>query len=141
MFLNRIKLERAVIFIEGILSAVTLIFPPKIFAETFRAGANQVREDFFGNYLTILCLRNFIEKLCAACKVVVLNIIYRSYNRKTSLNVKNVNDCLNSLNIDVVNSRNVGGNCLNNSGLHLNSTVLGEPAIKFIKKMKIISKN
>ena len=50
------------------------------------------------------------------------NLIYRSNNVKASLTVKNVNDHLDALNIDVVDNRNIVGNCLNNSGLHLNST-------------------
>ena len=69
----------------------------------------------------ILSLKNFIEKLCATWKVIVSNLIYRSDNGKASLTVKNVNHHLHALNIDVVDNRNTGGNCLNNSGLHLNS--------------------
>ena len=45
-------------------------------------------------------------------------------------NVKNVNDHLDALNIDVVGNNNIGGNCLNNNGLHLNSTGYGIRAIK-----------
>ena len=72
------------------------------FTETFsRAGANQVREDFLGNYLSILSLKNFIKKLRPACKVIVSKIIYPSDNGKTSLSVKNVNR-LYILDIDVV---------------------------------------
>ena len=69
----------------------------------------------------ILSLKNFIEKLCTTWKVIVSNLIYRSDNGKASLTVKNVNHHLHALNIDVVDNRNTGGNCLNNSGLHLNS--------------------
>ena len=69
----------------------------------------------------ILSLKNFIEKLCTTWKVIVSNLIYRSDNGKASLTVKNVNHHLDALNIDVVDNRNTGGNCLNNSGLHLNS--------------------
>ena len=73
------------------------------FTETFsRAGANQVREDFLGNYLSILSLKNFIKKLRPACKVIVSKIIYPSDNGKTSLSVKNVNNRLYILDIDVV---------------------------------------
>ena len=89
----------------------------------------------------ILSLKNFIEKLCPTCRVIVSNLIYRSDNGKVSLTVKNVNDHRDTLNLDVVNNRNVGGNCLNNSGLHLNSTGYGKLAINFIKKMKNLSKN
>ena len=69
----------------------------------------------------ILSLKNFIEKLCTTWKVIVSNLIYRSDNGKASFTVKNVNHHLHALNIDVVDNRNTGGNCLNNSGLHLNS--------------------
>ena len=75
------------------------------------------------------------------CKVTISNIIYRSDNGKASLTVKTVNDHLEALNIDIVDNRNIGGNCLNNSGLHLNSTGYGKLAINFIKKMKTLSKN
>ena len=72
----------------------------------------------------ILSLKNFIEKLCTTWKVIVSNLIYRSDNGKASLTGKNVNHHLHALNIDVVDNRNTGGNCLNNSGLHLNSICL-----------------
>ena len=72
----------------------------------------------------ILSLKNFIEKLCTTWKVIVSNLIYRSDNGKASLTVKNVNHHLDALNVDVVDNRNTGGNCLNNSGLHLNSICL-----------------
>ena len=62
------------------------------------------------------------------------NIIYRSDNGKASLTVKNVNDHLDALNIDDVDNRNIGGNCLNNRGLHLNRTKYGKLAINLVKK-------
>ena len=80
----------------------------------------------------MLSLKNFIEKLCPTCKVIRSNLIYRSDNEKASLTVKNVNDHLDALNIEVVDNKNIGGNCLNNSGLHLNSTGYGKLAINFI---------
>ena len=58
------------------------------------------------------------------------NLIYRSDNGKASLTVKNDNDHLDALNIDLVGNRNIGGNCLNNIGLHLNSTGYGKLAKK-----------
>ena len=67
-------------------------------------------------------------------KVIKLNIIYQSDNGKSSLTV-------NALNIDVLDNKNMGGNCLDNSGLHLNSTGYRKLVINFIKKMKILSKN
>ena len=51
------------------------------------------------------------------------------------LTVKYVNDHLDALNIAVVDNRNIGGNCLNNIGLYLNSTGCGKLAINFIKKI------
>ena len=45
----------------------------------------------------------------------------RSDNGKASVTAQNVNDHLDALNIDVVDNRNIGGNCLNNISLHLNS--------------------
>ena len=63
------------------------------------------------------------KKFRPTCKVIVSNIIYRSDNGKASLTVKNVNDHMDDLNRDVVDNRNIGGNFLNNSGLHLNSTI------------------
>ena len=57
-----------------------------------------------------------------------------SDNGKASLIVKNVNDHLGALNIDVADNRNIGDNCISNSGLHLNSTGYGKVAINFIKK-------
>ena len=58
---------------------------------------------------------------------------------KASLTVKNVNDHLDALNIDVVDNRNIGGNCLTKNEIHLNSTGNGKLAINFIKKMKNLS--
>ena len=71
-------------------------------------------------------------------KVIVSNTIHRSDNGKASLTVKNVNDHLDALNIHVVANVNIGGNCLTNSGLHVNSTGYGKLAINFIKKMKTL---
>ena len=82
----------------------------------------------------ILSLKNFIEKLCPTCKVIVSNLIYRSDIGKFPLTLKNVNDHVKDLNIDVVDKRNTGGNRLNNGGLHLNITEYGKLAINFIKK-------
>ena len=65
------------------------------------------------------------------------NLIYRSDNGKASLTVKNDNDHLDAVNIDLVGNRNIRGNCLNNTGLHLNSTGYG----KLAKKIKNLSKN
>ena len=70
----------------------------------------------------ILSLTNFIEKLCPTCKDIVSNIIYRLDTGKASLTVKNVNCHLDALNIDVVDNKNISGNCLNIRGLHFNST-------------------
>ena len=44
-----------------------------------------------------------------------------------------ITDHLKALNIDVAGSRNIGGNCLNNSGLHLNRTRYGKRANNFMK--------
>ena len=60
---------------------------------------------------------------------------------KMLLTVKYVNNHLDALNIAVVDNRNIGGNCLNNSGLYLNSTGCGKMAINFIKKNKNLSNN
>ena len=87
----------------------------------------------------LLSLKSFIEKLCPTCKVTVSNLICRSDNGKASLTVKNVNYQLDALNIDVGDNSNIGGNYLNNSRLHLNSTGYGKPAI--YKKMKNLGKN
>ena len=73
----------------------------------------------------ILSLKN----LCPTWKVIASNLIYRSDNGKASLPVKNINDHLDALNTDVVDNKNIGGNCLNNSGLHLNSTGYGKLAV------------
>ena len=81
----------------------------------------------------ILSLKNFIEKFRPKCKVIVSNIIYRSFE-KVSLTVKNINNYLDALNRDVVDNRNIGGSFLTNSGLLLNSTGYGKLAINFIKK-------
>ena len=62
----------------------------------------------------ILFLKSYIEKLRPKCNVVVSNIIYWSDNGKDSLTVKNLNDHLDALNIDVVDNRNIGRNCLTN---------------------------
>ena len=53
------------------------------------------------------------------------NLICRSDNGKAFLTVKNVNDHLDALNIDAMFNNNIGGNCLSNSGLRLNSTGYG----------------
>ena len=107
-----------------------------------RVGTNNSMNETSRDILNeILSLKNFIEKLCPTYKVIVSNLIYQSDNGKASLTVKNVNNYLDALNIDVVDNRNIGGNCFKNGGLHLNSTRYGKLAINFMKKMKNLSKN
>ena len=90
----------------------------------------------------ILSLKNFIEKLCSTCKVILSNLIYLSDNRKASLTVKTVNDHLNAFNINELDNKNIGENRLNNSALHLNSIIYGKLTINFIKtQRKILIKN
>ena len=89
----------------------------------------------------ILPLKNFIEKFCPACKVIVSYVVYPSDNGEAYLTVKNVNDHLDALNIDVVDNIHISRNCLKNSGLHLNSTVYGKLVMNFMTKMKVLSKN
>ena len=84
----------------------------------------------------ILSLKNCVEKSCPTCKVTASNIIYLSNNGKAPLTVKNVNDQLDALNIDVVYNKNIGGNYLNNSVLILNSTGCGKLAIR--NKLKLM---
>ena len=55
---------------------------------------NLVNETSRGILNEIFSLKNFIEKLCPTCKVIVSNLIYWSNNEKVSLTVKNVNDHL-----------------------------------------------
>ena len=76
---------------------------------------NSVNETSRENLNGILSLKNFIEKSCPTYKVILPNVIYQSENVKASLTFKNVNDHLDALNIEVVDNRNIGGNCLNNS--------------------------
>ena len=103
------------------------------------SSVNETSRDILNE---ILSLKNLIEKLRSKCKVIVSNIIYRSDNGKDFLTViLNLNDHLDALSIDVVDNRNIGGNCLTNSGLYLNSTGYAKLAINFIKKMKTLSKN
>ena len=66
MILSRVKLDRALMFIKYIISAIPLIFPPKtsiwkkngvvciILAESSRAGEKWGRGDLLRKYLTIL---------------------------------------------------------------------------------------
>ena len=103
------------------------------------SSVNETSRDILNE---ILSLKNLIEKLRSKCKVIVSNIIYRSDNGKDFLTViLNLNDHLDALSIDVLDNRNIGGNCLTNSGLYLNSTGYAKLAINFIKKMKTLSKN
>ena len=92
-------------------------------------SVNETSQDILNG---ILSLKNFIEKLRPKCKVIVSNTIHQSDNGKASLRVKNVNDHLDASNIHVVDNRNIGGNCLTNSGLHVNSTGYGKLAINLI---------
>ena len=85
-------------------------------------------------------IKNFeifwMEHYLQTCNVILSNIIYRSDNKKASLTVKIVNDHLDAWSIDIADSRNIGGSCLANRGLHLNSTGYDMLVINFIKKMK-----
>ena len=57
-------------------------------------SVNETSRDILNEMLS---LKNFIEKLCPTCQVIVSNSIYRSDNKKASLTVKNVNDHLDAL--------------------------------------------
>ena len=48
---------------------------------------------------------------------------------RENLTVKNINNHLHNLNIDVVDNKNINECYLNNSKLHLYMTVYGKPAI------------
>ena len=104
-------------------------------------GINNSVNETSRDILNEISLKNFIEKMCPTCKVTKPNLVYRSDNGKALLPVKNVNDHLDALNINVMDNRNIGGNCLNNGKLHLNSTGYGKLAITFLKKMKNLRKN
>ena len=49
---------------------------------------NSVKETSKDILNEMLSLKNFIEKLCPTCQVIVSNSIYRSDNKKASLTVK-----------------------------------------------------
>ena len=97
-----------------------------IFHDASNNSVNETSRDILNE---ILYLKNFIEKLCPACKVIVSNLIYRSDSGKTSLTIKNVNDHLDAVNTDVAYNNNICGNYLNISGLPLNSTEYGKLAL------------
>ena len=76
-------------------------------------GTNNLVNETSRNILNkTLSLKNFIEQFCPTCKVIESNLIYRPDNGKLSLTINNDNDHLDA----IVDDRNVGGNCLNNSG-------------------------
>ena len=68
-------------------------------------GTNNSVNEASGDILNEYYLWKTIEKLCPRCKVIVSNLIYRLDNGKASRNVKDVNDCLDALKVDVVDNR------------------------------------
>lgn len=58
----------------------------------------------------ILSLKNLL-KHCLSWIVIVLNVTNRSDNGKVSLTVENLNDHRDPLKIDVMDKRNIVGNC------------------------------
>ena len=54
------------------------------------------------------------------CQVVIPNIIMRNDNGKAQLTVRNVNELLNSMDLDVVGNRNIG------AGLSMNILHVGD---------------
>ena len=88
----------------------------------------------------ILTFKNDIEKKLPSSKVLISNIVKRC-NGKASLTIKNFNEHLKELAIDVIDNDNITGDCLGRKGLHLNKKGNGRLALNFIHKIRTISKD
>ena len=83
-----------------------------------------------------------IHKNCLRhCQVVVINIITRTDNGKAELTIRNVKEHVNSMELDIVDNKNIGANELIKGGLHLNDWESGKLPISFVKKIKTLHKN
>ena len=87
-----------------------------------------------------LSLKHFIESSLSNSMVIISNIIHRSDNAKSVLTLKNYNNHLKELDIDIIDNSNIHGECLTRKGLHLNNRVSGKLAINMIRKIRSFAK-
>ena len=71
----------------------------------------------------------------------MINIITRTDNGKAELTIRNVKEHVNSMELDIVDNKNIGANELIKGGLHLNDWESGKLPISFVKKIKTLHKN
>ena len=83
-------------------------------------------------------LKALVQKDLPDCNVWISNLTLRTDNTKASLTVKNVNQHLSTLplQLDIIDNSNISNAGLSRGGLHLNSKGLGKLPINFIKKIK-----
>ena len=84
----------------------------------------------------ILNLKTFIQNSLPQCKVIISSVINRTDDGKAPLTVENLNNHLNSLQLDIVDNSTIRKECLNKKGLHLTKKGTGKLAINFINKIR-----
>ena len=73
---------------------------------------NCVNESFCVALDKILNLKTFIQNSLPQYKVTISNVINRTVDGKASLTVENLNNHLNSLELDIVDNSTIGKDCL-----------------------------
>jgi len=84
----------------------------------------------------LLILKNHIKLSLPKCTVLMSNIIDRFDNAKAAITIKNFNQHLNELSVEIVENSNIGRDCLGKKGLHLNRKGSGKLAINILNKLR-----
>ena len=86
----------------------------------------------------ILNLKTFIQNSLPQCKVIISNVINRKKKLYGPFLVKNVNNPLNSLKLDIIDNSTIGKECLGKKDLHLTQRGTSKLTINFINKISIL---
>ena len=85
-------------------------------------------------------LKNQIKSSLPNCSILLSNIVERFDNAKAALTIKNLNEHLSDLALDVIENYNIDRDCLAKKGLHLNKKGLGRLAINFLTSLRSCNK-
>jgi len=103
-------------------------------------GTNNTPNDNSRSVLDkILSIKALVKQELPSCNIIISNLVNRYDNGKASLTTKNVNELLETVNIDIIRNNNITSRQLVR-GLHLNQEGSGKLALNFIKKIKEFEK-
>jgi len=87
----------------------------------------------------LLLLKSYIEKELPGCKVFLSNVIQRTDDTSFQTVINDLNNLLDSLNLEIIDNSNIKAQHLEKKGLHLNHHGAGRLALNFMKVLKKIN--